>query len=256
VSGGQVVEVRAYSNISTVSPVVLTIDNHTMEGDIAAVADVFIKSKSSFLVVSNQPSIFKLIGKDQRGRQFNTLDGGKVKWTFDNNLLERIAIGDSPYRYKHRFWEYEDILVVRPKEEGQLSLTATMECTGVSATIALYVIRPIRFESQFIQIKPGETINARLFKGFQRIKNGVRVIDIDYRLQVTPENSPEIEWRTDGSDAAIFSASTLSIRGIKTGTIIIRATHSRFPVECNAILTVNVVSSFGNGKQDEASQNL
>jgi hypothetical protein len=88
------------------------------------------------------------------------------------------------------FCEHEDIPVVKPKEEGQLSLTATMECTGLTTTINMKVIRPIHFEPEVIRIKPGETVRAPLFKGIEQIVESSRVVIIDDGLQVTREKFP------------------------------------------------------------------
>jgi hypothetical protein len=240
---GQVVELQVDSNESTIFPVVLTVNDLKFEGSLSPVVEVSIKSERRILILSTLESIFKLIGKDPYGRQFNTLHGGTVKWLFDNRIIEQIPMAESQYRSEYLFREHEDILLVRPKEEGQTSLTAIMECTGVATTINLYVIRPIRFEPGIIRIIPGETVRVPLFKG---VINGSHKMDIDPGLKVTRENSPEIKWEISGSDAAVWSPNTLSVTGIKKGMVTIMATHSQFPLECNARLTVIVDSLSGD----------
>jgi hypothetical protein len=239
IGSGQVAELIVYSNRLDSSPVFHTLNDLKIKTFIAQVAEVSIKPENKALVVSNLESIFKLVGQDQHGRQFNTLHGGKVTWSFDHSLIERIPMANSTHRFEYLFRENEDILVVRPREEGQLSLTATMECTGLTGTITMELIRPIRFEPEIIRINPGETVRATLFKGVER--NGA--VEIDAGLKVTRQNSPEITWEASVSEAAVFSANTLEITGIKKGMITITATHARFPVECNARLTVIVGSS-------------
>jgi hypothetical protein len=240
---GQVVELHVHSNKFDDSPVILTVNDFKIEGFVAPITQISIETDRKCLIVSNVESIFKLIGKDQHDRQFNTLHGCKVIWSFDERIIERIRMAESEYKFKYLFREYEDIFVVKAREEGQFSLTAMMKCTGLTTTKNIEVIRPIRFEPEMIRMKSGETIHASLFKGIEGMKNGIRQIDIDRNLEVTRENSPEIEWETNGSDAAVFSTETYSIRGMKEGTIIITATHSRFPFDCHARLIVFVDSS-------------
>jgi hypothetical protein len=240
---GQVVELHVSSNKFDGSPVILTVNDLKIEGSMAPVAEVSIRCESRHLILSTLESIFKFTGQDQHGRHFNTLHGGKVTWSFDDKIIERIPIAHSQHKFEYLFHECEDILVVRPRGEGQTSLTATMGCTNLTTTIDVQVIRPIRFYPEIIRMTPGETVRASLFKGIERIVGNFRYVDIDPALRVTRENSPEIKWETSGSEAAVFSADTLSIRGIRKGTIRITAAHSQFPLDCHSSLTVVVDSS-------------
>jgi hypothetical protein len=237
---GHAVELKVRGTQPTVSSVVLLIEDHSIEGFTAVVAHGYIKSKSRILLVSTVHSVFKFVGVDQYGNQFNTLNGGKVKWTFDERLVKRIPARESNFSRKYPYRDYEDTLIVQLVNEGTTTVTATMECTGISHSIQVVVVRPIGFDRPVLTILPGETVKLHLFNGVHHMTDGRKAIEIDRTLPIAQDGASRLVWLPGDTSIISFSPGDMTVTGLRTGTTHIKVTNGIYGEYSSAIATVHV----------------
>ena len=130
---------------------------------VSTIESIEIKTITRNLYMSSINN-FKVEAKDEVGNVFTCLDGLDVEWGFENQTMFTVMnVHDTPFKQRYADGLPPDHIIVKPIEQGQSKLRATLPQWGRSCEVLLKVSRAIVFSPKEYYLMKGAETRLRLY---------------------------------------------------------------------------------------------